>query len=126
MTRTADLGSDGGLERRIAELERKLAVLETTPGFINSRGKGGTTYWADINGTDQVRVGLLADGTYGIKIGSASFFLQATGASAGQIIGLINLIISGALTAPSGVDTGSGRKFQFTKTSSTRLDITTT
>lgn len=130
----------GGLEQRVKELERRLAVMETAASIGAARTKGGTTYWADTAGADQIVLGLQADGSYAIKVGAIT--ITATGPNAGKLLGVVaatmaGLQVNGTINATgdvtgsrvvgnNGVNTGGANNFKFVKTSSTRLDISTT
>ncbi len=91
----------------LAEINRRLDRLERTETLGKATTQGGTTHWQDSNGVDQIVVGKEADGTYGVWVNGIKL-LSAT-----------NVVL-----APGGLNTGD-RNFKFVKTSSTRLDITT-
>lgn len=135
----------GSLQDRITELERNVAALMTFPSFGAARTKGGTTYWADATGADQIVIGQQPDGSYAIQVGTIT--ITATGPNAGKLLGVLALTIAslqvngvinatGTITSSAdmvcsgrvvtaGVNTGD-RNFKFIKTTSTRLDINTT
>lgn len=117
----------------IARLEARLKRLETSSQLGHSTARGGTARWADSTGAVDIWIGELPDGTRGIKIGATSILLKTDGtiavSGAATITGATtvtgDITTAGRVVAPGGLNTGD-RTFRFTKTSSTRLDITTT
>lgn len=141
----------GSIEARFRRLETQIAAMETAASIGAARTKGGTTFWADVAGADQITVGQQADGSYAIKVGAIT--ITATGPNAGKLLGVVaatlaglqvngNINATGTIGASgqingsadvvvagrvvtAGLNTGD-RNFKFIKTSSTRLDINTT
>lgn len=58
-------GSQAGL---LAELQRRIAALETAPRATRTSVKEGRTTWLDANGNEVVVLGLLDSGGYGVQI----------------------------------------------------------
>lgn len=94
------------LYRALDDILARLHRLETGDRLHLAATNAGTTKWKDASGTDQIIIGQESDGTYAVWVGT-SLKIQATGPSAGQILGLVISAISGAL-AVSGLLSANG------------------
>lgn len=83
------------------EVDRRLRNLESLGTLGAAACRAGVTQWQDASGAVQIQVGLdPTDNVYEIKVGTGGTQLKlvATGANAGQILGLVISSIAGALS----------------------------
>ncbi len=120
----------------IAALEARLRSLENSSQLGHSTARGGTARWADDTGAVDIWIGVLPDGSRGIKVGATSIILKTDGTittsgavatgpiTTGTVTASGDISTSGRVVASGGVNTGQ-LTFKFVKTSGTRLDMTT-